>query len=55
MQLIFTLFPKYPGSGCINWALYDNAEDFGVTAHLMTKVDDGPIIKVAYLNFKEDK
>lgn len=38
--------PEYPGSGCINFALYDNASLFGVTAHLMTeKIDDGKILK----------
>ncbi|NVO56366.1 hypothetical protein HW561_11250 [Rhodobacteraceae bacterium B1Z28] len=38
--------PGYPGSGCINFALYDGAEEYGVTAHLInTKVDNGQIIK----------
>jgi hypothetical protein len=38
--------PEYPGSGCLNYALYENSRLFGVTAHLMTeKVDDGEIIK----------
>lgn len=38
--------PEYPGSGCINFALYDNASHYGVTAHLMTeKIDDGRILK----------
>jgi len=37
---------EYPGSGCINWALYDNASHYGVTAHLMAeKVDSGPVIE----------
>ncbi len=39
--------PEYPGSGCINFALYDQVSDFGVTAHLMTKkVDNGKILEV---------
>jgi methionyl-tRNA formyltransferase len=38
--------PEYPGSGCLNYALYENSKNFGVTAHLMNeKVDDGKIIQ----------
>lgn len=38
--------PEYPGSGCINFALYDNAKEYGVTAHVMnTKVDNGTILR----------
>lgn len=37
--------PDYPGSGCVNRALYDDAKFHGVTAHIMTeKIDNGPII-----------
>jgi methionyl-tRNA formyltransferase len=37
--------PSYPGSGCINYALYEDAESYGVTAHLLAeKVDSGSII-----------
>ena len=37
--------PEYPGSGCTNYALYEGAETFGVTAHLMEKVvDSGRIL-----------
>ncbi len=37
---------EYPGSGCLNFALYDNASQYGVTAHLMNeKVDNGAILK----------
>jgi methionyl-tRNA formyltransferase len=37
---------EYPGSGCLNWALYDKAENYGVTAHIMNeKVDNGPILE----------
>ena len=39
--------PEYPGSGCINFALYDEAEDYGVTAHVMNEVvDNGAILEV---------
>ena len=37
---------EYPGSGCLNWALYDNAEIYGVTAHIMNeKIDNGQIVE----------
>ncbi len=37
--------PEYPGSGCINFALYDECETYGVTAHVMNKkVDNGKIL-----------
>lgn len=39
--------PEYPGSGCVNFALYDDASNYGVTAHLMDdKVDSGRILEV---------
>ena len=39
--------PEYPGSGCINFALFNKENTFGVTAHHMSeKVDEGQIIKV---------
>jgi methionyl-tRNA formyltransferase len=39
--------PEYPGSGCINFALYDGSPSYGVTAHFMgEKVDSGAILKV---------
>jgi len=39
--------PEYPGSGCINFALYDNAKTYGVTAHLMNEqIDNGIILDV---------
>jgi len=39
--------PKYPGSGGINWALYNEDTETGVTVHYMNdKVDNGPIINV---------
>ena len=39
--------PEYPGIGCTNFALYENAEEFGVTCHHMKpKVDTGQIVRV---------
>jgi methionyl-tRNA formyltransferase len=37
--------PDYPGIGCINFALYDEAKEYGVTCHHMaSRVDTGAII-----------
>ena len=39
--------PNYPGTGCTNFALYEEAEEYGVTCHYMEpKVDTGKIIAV---------
>src|SRR5512147_2087879 len=39
--------PQYPGIGCNNFALYEDAKEYGVTCHHMAgKVDTGRIIKV---------
>lgn len=39
--------PEYPGIGSTNWALYEGARGFGVTAHHMTATpDEGAIIEV---------
>lgn len=39
--------PEYPGIGCFNFAIFDSAKQFGVTAHIMEpKVDTGKIIGV---------
>ena len=39
--------PEYPGIGCNNFALYENAGQYGVTCHHMAaKVDTGKIIAV---------
>jgi methionyl-tRNA formyltransferase len=39
--------PDYPGIGCNNFALYEDAEEYGVTCHYMDKtVDTGDIIAV---------
>jgi sugar O-acyltransferase (sialic acid O-acetyltransferase NeuD family) len=46
--------PEYPGSGCTNFALYDEVNTFGVTAHLMNaKVYNGKILEVR--NFSVDE
>lgn len=37
--------PNYPGSGCVNFAIYNDENNFGVTTHIMEKqVDSGSII-----------
>ncbi len=39
--------PEYPGIGCQNFALYEDAKEYGVTCHHMdAKVDNGGIIAV---------
>lgn len=39
--------PEYPGTGCYNFALYDEVVEYGVTCHKMTsKVDAGEILQV---------
>ena len=46
---------EYPGSGCVNFALYENATQYGVTAHLMNeKVDDGEILECRRFPILED-
>lgn len=48
--------PDYPGIGCNNFALYDEAAEYGVTCHHMQpKVDTGRIIAVKrFPVFQED-
>ena len=42
--------PKYPGSGGINFSLYNDDKLFGVTVHLMEeKVDSGKILSTKYV------
>jgi methionyl-tRNA formyltransferase len=39
--------PEYPGIGCNNFALYENAKEYGATCHhMLARVDTGPIIAV---------
>jgi methionyl-tRNA formyltransferase len=41
--------PAYPGIGCTNFALYENATEYGVTCHHMApQVDTGKIIAVKH-------
>ena len=47
--------PEYPGSGCLNFALYENAKSYGATAHLMNeKVDNGKIIECTRFSVLKD-
>ena len=48
--------PEYPGSGGINFSLYNGDSKFGVTAHLMDeKVDNGSILDIHYFFFASSK
>ena len=39
--------PQYPGTGCTNFAIYHEVEEYGVTCHYMVpQVDSGNIIAV---------
>jgi len=45
------ILPKYRGSSCVEWAIY-NDEEVGNTAHFMTEgYDEGPIIKTQSYDF----
>lgn len=47
-----TASPRYPGSGGVNWALYNGDAGSAITVHRMTPaVDAGPIIEVAPFAF----
>jgi len=38
--------PEYPGSACLNLALYEGANEYGVTSHIINeKVDNGTILE----------
>ena len=38
--------PNFRGRGCLNFALYEDAPEYGVTAHIIeTKVDNGAILR----------
>ncbi len=46
--------PEYPGIGCNNFALYENAKEYGVTCHHMAaQVDSGSIIAVSRFSVYE--
>ena len=41
--------PKYPGTGCASYAIYNGERRYGATAHIMNdKYDDGAILRVKY-------
>ncbi len=43
--------PEYPGSGCYNFAIYEQCKRYGVTVHHMDeKVDTGDIIATSYFD-----
>jgi methionyl-tRNA formyltransferase len=47
--------PEYPGTGCTNFAIYEDAKEYGVTCHHMrSKVDAGPIIQVKRFAIEPD-
>lgn len=49
-----TASPKYPGSGGVNWALYNGDESSAITVHLITRdVDAGPILEVSDFSCRE--
>jgi methionyl-tRNA formyltransferase len=46
--------PEFPGIGCVNFALYGGAREYGATCHHMwPRVDTGPIIEVAKFSILE--
>jgi methionyl-tRNA formyltransferase len=46
--------PEYPGTGCTNFAIYNGANEYGVTCHHMNAgVDSGKIIMVKRFSVKE--
>ena len=48
--------PEFPGIGCFNFAIFNSAEKFGATAHIMEpKVDTGKIIDVEYFSIDAEK
>jgi methionyl-tRNA formyltransferase len=48
--------PEYPGIGCTNFAIYNEADTFGITCHhMLSKVDSGNIVTVKrFPVFEED-
>lgn len=48
--------PQYPGIGCYNFAIYNDAREYGVTCHhMIEKVDSGNIISVSYFPIASDE
>jgi methionyl-tRNA formyltransferase len=47
--------PEYPGTGCTNFAVYNDAKEYGITCHHMNAtVDTGSIIQVKRFPIKEE-
>ena len=47
--------PEYPGTGCTNFAIYEDAKEYGVTCHHMqARVDAGNIIQVKRFPVKKE-
>lgn len=47
--------PEYRGIGCLNYAMYNGENKYGVTAHLMSqKIDNGKILKVQRFGIKKE-
>lgn len=48
--------PKYPGTGCYNFALYEQTKKYGITCHHMKeKVDTGDIIMTSYFEVGKEE
>ena len=46
--------PEYRGTGCVNYALYENSKFYGCTSHLINeKTDNGKIIDVKKFNINK--
>ena len=46
--------PKYRGSGCINYAMYNNERYYGSTCHLINeKIDSGQILDFKIFEIKK--
>jgi|TARA_B110000211_G_scaffold176293_1_gene199243 methionyl-tRNA formyltransferase len=46
--------PEYRGTGCVNYALYENSKFYGCTCHLINeKVDNGKIIDIKIFNINK--
>jgi methionyl-tRNA formyltransferase len=46
--------PEYRGIGCVNYALYENSKNYGVTAHLIDeKIDHGKIINTKIFKIRK--
>ena len=47
--------PKYRGTGCVNFALYENSQFYGSTCHMINeKVDNGKILNLLKFRLKKN-